>query len=380
MCVEVTPVGSQQRRARVGIAAEEVTHLRERQAGRLRAADACRDGEVGARVTTVAILVACRHEHALVLPVTQDVRSHADVAGRLADVLAFGSTRRPRMTGMDLHLINCGTLHPPSSRLVNGSGGAFARASLTCNCLLVAQGGGDWALVDTGIGTADLADPATRLGRGFVRINRPRLDPAETAIARVSALGIDPRRVTDIVLTHHDTDHVGGIVDFPWARVHASAAQVALVAPALEPRFVDRLHPVQWAHGPRWSPVQLDRDHGYAGRPAARISDRIRLVALDGHIDGHCGVVVHREGAPDVVHVGDAIFALRTLDGRATPLGRALFERRMRTDAPAWRRSREWVRNRHRDGAVIVCGHDPDAVLRRHGERSVGVGTDISVG
>lgn len=103
-------------------------------------------------------------------------------------------------------------------------------------------------------------------------------------------------------------------------------------------------------------------------RPAARISDRLRLVALDGHIDGHCGVVVHREGAPDVVHVGDAIFALRTLDGRATPPGLALFERRMRTDAPAWRRSREWVRNRHRDGAVIVCGHDPDAVLRRHGE------------
>ncbi|NNG20071.1 MBL fold metallo-hydrolase [Naumannella sp. ID2617S] len=50
---------------------------------------------------------------------------------------------------------------------------------------------------------------------------------------QLQALGVDPRPVTDLALTHLDVDHVGGIADFPWAKVHLSATQLSLITPAL---------------------------------------------------------------------------------------------------------------------------------------------------
>lgn len=257
---------------------------------------------------------------------------------------------------MGIHHLNCGTLRPPSARLVNGHGSLLAPATMICRCLLVPVGD-SWTLVDTGLGTADLADPLGRLSAPFLRLTHPELNPRETAIAQVRALGIDPEAVTDIVLTHLDVDHVGGIGDFPWARVHLAAPHLALIVPALDRRLTGRLHPVQWSHGPRWVPAALAEE--YAGRPAARVNDRVRLVALDGHLTGHCGVVVERPGEPDLIHAGDAIFTVRTLDARPAPIGLAFFERRMRTDRAAWSASRTWLQQRHADGAEIICAHEP---------------------
>ena len=41
-------------------------------------------------------------------------------------------------------------------------------------------------------------------------------------IHQVQALGLTAKSVTDIVLTHGDSDHVGGLADFPEAKVHLS--------------------------------------------------------------------------------------------------------------------------------------------------------------
>ena len=179
---------------------------------------------------------------------------------------------------MSIHHLNCGTLHPPSRLLVNGQGGLFEPATMACRCLLIPTGD-TWTLVDTGIGKPDLGDP----------------------------IGLA-------------ADHLG------------------LVVPALRKVGTWRLRPVQWAHRPSWVPARMTEE--YAGRPAARINDRVRLVALDGHLDGHCGVVIDRPGEPTLIHAGDAIFSTRTLQRRAAPIGLAAFERYMRTDVPAWRSSR----------------------------------------
>lgn len=227
---------------------------------------------------------------------------------------------------------------------------------MVCHCLLVPVGD-TWTLVDAGLGAADLADPAWRLSESFVRRMRPRLDPAETAIAQVERRGIDPRAVTDIVLTHLDTDHVGGIADFPWARVHVGAGHLDLARPALRRDVVGRLHPRQWDHGPLWAPAAMGE--AYAGRPATRVNDRVRLVLAEGHIEGHCAVVVERPGQPDLIHAGDAIFALEAVRGGRVPLGVAVFERNMRTDRAAWTDSRRWLRERHREGAEIIAAHAP---------------------
>ena len=83
------------------------------------------------------------------------------------------------------------------------------------------------------------------------RVVRPVLDPAETALAQVRALGYDAADVTDIALTHLDLDHVGGIGDFPHARVHVFADELdAALHPTLREKA--RYLEVQRAHGPDW--------------------------------------------------------------------------------------------------------------------------------
>src|SRR3954447_11026301 len=94
---------------------------------------------------------------------------------------------------MKIHHLNTGTMCPIGRRLVNGTGGLFQRARLVCHCLLVETRDG-LALVDTGIGLGDIATP-DRLGGRWLRQTAPRLDPAETAVQQVKALGYSPKDV-----------------------------------------------------------------------------------------------------------------------------------------------------------------------------------------
>src|SRR4029078_179541 len=96
---------------------------------------------------------------------------------------------------------------------------ALMPRDLVAHCLLVERTDG-LTLVDTGIGVADVPQRAARLGRAFMLLVGPVLAPAETAAAQVSARGFAPGDVTDIVLTHLDPDHSGGLADFLHATVH----------------------------------------------------------------------------------------------------------------------------------------------------------------
>ena len=110
---------------------------------------------------------------------------------------------------MRVHHLNTGTMCPIGRRLVNGTGSIFQRARMVCHCLLIETHDG-LALVDTGIGLDDIANPP-RLGPKWVRQTTPRLDPAETAVQQVKALGYSPSDVRHLLLTHLDRDHAGGI-------------------------------------------------------------------------------------------------------------------------------------------------------------------------
>ena len=90
------------------------------------------------------------------------------------------------------------------------------------------------------------------------------------------------------------------------------------------------------------------------------------LVALDGHIEGHCAVVIDRENKPPLIHAGDAVMDVKTelFDGHA-PLGLMAFQRMMRTDARAWRESRAWLKECVEDGIDIICAHEPHSLLSK---------------
>ncbi|MFP2927042.1 MBL fold metallo-hydrolase [Pyxidicoccus sp. 3LG] len=261
---------------------------------------------------------------------------------------------------MQVHHINCGTLCPGGgARFVLGEGSLFGRARMVCHCLVLETRQG-LVLVDTGLGTRDLQDPS-RLGRRFMARNSPRLDPRETAVAQVERLGFRREDVRHIIPTHLDLDHAGGLSDFPTAEVHVFRDEYDAAQNPVGRSKKFGFRPVQWAHGPRWSPHEVagERWFGFeAVRVLPGLGEDVLLVPLVGHSEGHCGVAVKAEGGW-LLHAGDAYFSHHEMNPVAprSPLGLALFQRLRSADNAArianQGRLRELVRNHSREVRVF---------------------------
>jgi glyoxylase-like metal-dependent hydrolase (beta-lactamase superfamily II) len=264
---------------------------------------------------------------------------------------------------MKVHHLDCGTLCPGVQRWINGEGSLRARGRLVCHCLLVESPSG-LVLVETGIGTADIARPEAQLGGFFLRTSRPRLDPQQTAVAHVERLGFSARDVRHIVLTHAHLDHAGGIADFPEATVHVYAPeQRAVTSPAtyFERRSYRRL---QFAHGPRWAAHEPagERFFGFdAVLPIPELGSEMALIPLPGHTRGHAAVAV-RGPAGYLLHAGDAYFHRAQLQGQAAPPMLAWFQRLVDLDGSA--RANNLARlsqlaREHAHEVQVFCAHDP---------------------
>lgn len=266
---------------------------------------------------------------------------------------------------MKVHHLNCGTMCPLGGRLINRS-----PARMVCHCLLI-EGRDSLALVDTGIGLQDCADPG-RLGAIGTAL-RARFDPRETAFERVKALGFDPKDVRHLVPTHLDLDHAGGIADFPWAEVHVWKGELEAALNPL-PRERMRYRACQWEHGPRWVTHESragDDWEGFSGvRPIAGLDEELALIPLHGHTRGHCGVAALGDDGW-MLHAGDAYFYEGELDpaGRRCTPGLRLFQRLAHLDHAAAMANQERLRAlaASGDGVRIFCAHDPSEYERASG-------------
>lgn len=182
---------------------------------------------------------------------------------------------------------------------------------LACHCLLIETPSSGLVLVDTGLGTQDYADPASRLGMMFAYgYANPKRDPALAAIHQIRAMGLDPKDVRHIVMTHMDLDHVGGLSDFPHAKVHLHAAELKQCTERRTFKDKHRYMPAMWAHGIA-SETYSEEGEPWFGFEAVRdlrgLPPEILLVPLFGHTMGHCGVAVEAKGGW-LLHAGDAYF------------------------------------------------------------------------
>lgn len=265
---------------------------------------------------------------------------------------------------MKIQHLNTGTMCPMGRRLVNGTGGLFQRARLVCHCLLVETRDG-LALVDTGIGLGDIATP-DRLGGRWLRQTAPRLDPAETAVEQVKALGYSPSDVRHVLLTHLDRDHAGGVPDFPHAAIHVHRAEydmAVLRKPAPpEGRYVTG----QWSHGPGWTFYGEAGEDWFGFKGVRALGDKeadILMIPLAGHTLGHCGIAV-RSGEKWLLHAGDSYFHHGQLDASPhVPLMLGYFQRRGDMDRKMRIANQARLRAElnHGDRVSIVNSHDPVA-------------------
>lgn len=264
---------------------------------------------------------------------------------------------------MRIHHLNCGSMCPPFTRLRGANGGLLRRGEMVCHCLLLETEDG-LALVDTGLGTRDVAQPMRHLGAAFVAMVGPVLSHDETALAQVTRLGFKPSDVRHIFPTHLDVDHAGGLADFPDATVHIYGPEhrAALVPRTFMER--NRYRSVHWQHRPKWQTHELGGDHwlGFESvRAVPGTQDQVLLIPLLGHTRGHCGIAIEHESGW-LLHAGDAYFAhdeIHHTPPRCPPV-LAAFQRTMAVDDVARRANQARLRDlasTHRE-VQIICAHD----------------------
>lgn len=262
-----------------------------------------------------------------------------------------------------VHHLDCCTMCPLAGRWLNQD------RHMVAHCLVVETPRDGLILVDTGIGTRDVAQPA-RLGRAFGALVRPELEASRTAAAQVVRLGFAVSDVRHVVVTHLDVDHAGGLADFPEAVVHVHPAELdAALHPSLRER--ERYRQVHWEHGPRWQRIE-GRGESWMGFDGVRTLDgldtEVRIVPMWGHTRGHVLVGVP-DGDRTQLHCGDAYFHEHVVDPARPGPGPALrfFEWSIAADARRVSENHRVLRHAaltRSDRLAMFSAHDPRELAR----------------
>ncbi len=257
---------------------------------------------------------------------------------------------------------------PHGRRLFEGQGGLLEAGNVVCHCLLIESVEG-LVLVDAGLSTRDLAPRYSRIPRSLRALMRPVLDPSQSALHQLRALGYDPRDVRHIVATHLDFDHAGGISDFPEATIHVFADELAAVR---NPDWREKQRYLRhcFAHNPRFQEHALlgESFHGFESVRALSMRETdILLIPVRGHTRGHVAVAV-RDGDRHLVHCGDAYFHRHEMnEPPSCPLGFELFQRLVAHDDPLRRKNQARLRAlKHENPAALslFSAHDPEELAR----------------
>ena len=229
--------------------------------------------------------------------------------------------------------------------------------AMPCHCVIF-QIGERIILLDSGFGTREMLEPNRLLGDDALFKLGHVIDPRLTAYERLKSRSIRPEQVTDIILTHLDNDHAGGVHDFPNATVHVAKEELDGYDST---RSRGPYKPYQISHqvkfktyeptGERWFGLEV-RSLKLPGELEAK------LVSLPGHTVGHCGIA-YREDGRWSLHAGDAYFDSK-INFQEHPPGLPLeiaFQTSS-TDRQASLGKLQALRAAHGEQVKIFCTHD----------------------
>lgn len=276
---------------------------------------------------------------------------------------------------MRLHHLNCISTCPLGGRLMDGfTPSVFARGQLACHCVLV-EGRRGLVLIDTGLGLQDVRHPRRRLSGFFLMLVSPDFREEMTAVRQIERLGFHADDVSDIVLTHLDFDHAGGLDDFPRARVHLLARERTEAEAQRTWLDRQRFRPQQWSSRGRWLTYAGTAGERWMGFDCVRglegVDDGLLMVPLVGHTHGHAGIAIDSDHGWRLL-AGDAYFHHAEMDPehpRCTP-GLRFYQWMMEKDRTSRLANQERLRElcRTRSGEVdVFCSHDVREFERRAG-------------
>jgi N-acyl homoserine lactone hydrolase len=212
-------------------------------------------------------------------------------------------------------------------------------------------------LIDSGLHPSVAVKPVESFGRVSARAFRGlTMDPKQALPDQLRERGIDPRRVSTVLMTHLHVDHASAISEFPDATFVVSRSEwAAATKQGSLHGYVKR----QFDHAFDYRLVDFDssRSESFAsfGRSFDVFEDgSVRIVSTPGHTPGHLSVVLRLAGREALI-AGDAIYTMRTLTDSALP--------HMMADEHVFRRSLREIQlyAEQTPDALIVPGHDMSA-------------------
>jgi len=215
-------------------------------------------------------------------------------------------------------------------------------------------------LFDAGQDRRSVTDPHY-FPRGIVgwlyrRLARFDIGPEDTVPAQLRRLGLDPARVSTIVLSHLHQDHIGAIGQFPGARIVVSAVEWGTLdgpMPELAGLLADHIR----VPGLNWelaTPVPT-ADQSIAPFTSSHdvLGDgSLLLLPTPGHTPGSMSLVVRPAHGAPVLLIGDLSYDVNLLDAGHLPgVGRR---------AQLLETTRRVTELRERiPGLLLLAAHDP---------------------
>lgn len=268
---------------------------------------------------------------------------------------------------MKIHHLNCGSFCPLSHPIINRALPQLDRFNLVCHCLLIESKSG-LILVDTGLGLEDVRNHGRfKANLVFNQFAKPKLDVEETAFIQITKLGFNPKDVKHIIVTHFDSDHIGGLADFPEAKIHLLKDEWDAAQNPKSPREKARYQKIRWEQNRDVETYETQGEswHGFKRVQNLKgIDPSIYLVSLPGHTRGHAGIYIENERP--LFHAGDAFMLGTQLQNEKEILPLTLYNKlaheNLEEAAETLKKLQQF--NAQESACDLFCSHDRGQFLR----------------
>lgn len=158
---------------------------------------------------------------------------------------------------------------------------------------LVGLDAGQWMLIDTGMHADHGRATVQRPTSARVKELRVRMQPGDTMVERMYALGLAPRDISVVINTHLHFDHAGNNGLFPHARFVVQRRHY-------DHAVANDVFPNEYWNLPHLKYDLIDGE--------AEIAAGVKVIPSDGHAVGHQSVLLSLSRDPSMLICGDAIF------------------------------------------------------------------------